>query len=101
MKPEIFQRRAAELRERMSASEPERTFNLAETAQELGVSYSTARRLCNQANVRRYSTTNGAVIFPGSPLKRFQRVRYTYVVTQSDIERIKNQMRGLPLPIAA
>lgn len=105
MKRAVFEKRAAEMKQRLLEAASvtdtayndlgERTFNLSETAEQLGVSYSTARRLCNQANVRRYSTNVSGVVYPGSTLKRFQRVRFTYVVTESDLMTIKMQMRGI------
>lgn len=123
VKKNEFERRAAEMRDRNAGKgQPsnvdgqrvvvladrsksdeltERTYNLSHTAVLLGVSYSTARRLCNQENVRRYSTTSGDVVYPGSKVKRFQRVRLTYVVTESDIDRIRNKMRGVAAYTAA
>ncbi len=67
---------------------------LKDAAKELGVSYWTARRLLIEEGVSRYSTSGGAPVYPSTPLKRFQRVRMTYVITDSDIARVKLKMRG-------
>jgi hypothetical protein len=105
MKSEVFERRCAELKQRLGSNdcavgrlpapvEP-RTYNLHQAAQRLGVSYSTARRLLDaDPNVRRYSTATGEPVFPGTPLKRFQRVRMTWVIPESSIERLIQQMQG-------
>jgi hypothetical protein len=97
---ELFEVRAAAMRERMATRDQavqgtERTYSLAQAAVELGVSYSTARRLCKE-HARRYSTTmTGNVVYPGTTLKRFQRVRISYVIEEADIQKIKNLMRGI------
>ena len=107
MKSEVFERRCAELKQRLRSNdggvirfpapvEP-RTYNLRQAAQRLGVSYSTARRLLDtDPDVRRYSTATGEPVFPGpgTPLKRFQRVRLTWVIPESSIERLILQMQG-------
>lgn len=78
-----------------STSNFERTYTLAESASLLGVSYDTARRLLLAVGVQRYSTgVNGQPIFPGSKLERFQRVRFTYVITTEDLARVQALMRG-------
>lgn len=70
-------------------------WSLKEAANELGVSYWTARRIFIAENVGRYSTGIGtSPVYPSTPLKRFQRVRMTYVITDSDIERVQKKMRG-------
>jgi hypothetical protein len=70
--------------------------NIAYVSKALGVSYSTARRLLIAENVGRYSGTTGEgpPVYPGTPVKRFQRVRMTYLITDADIDRIKQKMRG-------
>jgi len=100
---DLFEFRAAEMRGRMATSEQaaqqeakRETYTLKEAAIELGVSYSTACRLC-KLHVRRYSTgLTGDVVYPGMTLKRSQRVRFTYVIEEADIQKIKNLMRGIP-----
>ena len=105
MKSEVFERRCAELKARLRSHDCEgiglpaqlksRTYNLRQTALRLGVSYSTARRLLDaDPEVRRYSTATGQPVFPGTPLKRFQRVRMTWVIPESSIERLIRQMQG-------
>jgi hypothetical protein len=75
----------------------ERNLSLAQAAAELGVSYSTARRmLAHEEGVRRYSTTTAgdAVVYPRQKLKRYQRVRLSFVIPESVIERVKRRMAG-------
>ena len=91
MKPEVLERRCAELKDRLrkqncavirlpAQGEPQ-TFHLRQAARRLGVSYSTARRLLDgDPGVRRYSAATGEPVFPGTALKRFQRVRMTWVI---------------------
>ncbi len=69
-------------------------WSLKDAASELGVSYWTARRLFIAENVERYSTAGDAPVYPATPLKRFQRVRMTYLITDADIDRVKQKMRG-------
>ena len=69
-------------------------WSLKNAATELGVSYWTARRIFNNENVQRYSTAGGDPVYPSTPLKRFQRVRMTYIITDSDIDRVKKKMQG-------
>ena len=105
MKSEVLERRCAELKQRLRSNEctiirlsapvEPRTYNLRQAALRLGVSYSTARRLLDaDPHVRRYSTATGEPVFPGTPLKRFQRVRLTWVIPESSIERLIQQMQG-------
>jgi hypothetical protein len=80
---------------RLPAQGEPRTYNLRQAARRLGVSYSTARRLLDgDPDVRRYSAATGEPVFPGTPLKRFQRVRMTWVIPESSIERLILQMQG-------
>jgi hypothetical protein len=109
MKPEVLERRCLEMRRKMAgepkqqnpsvidgAGKSEITFNLAEAAVKLGVSYSSARRLLqNEPGVRRYSTGTQGPVYPGSKLKRFQRVRLTWVIPESAIHNIVSRMNGL------
>ena len=69
-------------------------WSLKDAAKELGVSYWTARRIFNDENVQRYSTAGGVPVYPSTPLKRLQRVRMTYIITDSDIDRVKKKMQG-------
>jgi hypothetical protein len=69
-------------------------WSLKDAAVELGVSYWTARRLFIAENVRRFSAAGEMPAYPATPLKRFQRVRMTYVVTDADIDSVKRKMRG-------
>ena len=100
MRPEVFERRCAEMKGRQLAmpdcevarlppqSEPS-PYNLRQAARRLGVCYSTARRLlASDPDVRRYSTATGEPVFPGTPLKRFQCVRLTWVIPESSIQRL-------------
>jgi hypothetical protein len=75
----------------------ERNLSLSEAAAAIGVSYSTARRmLAHEEGVRRFSTTTAgdAVVYPGQRLKRYQRVRLTFVIPESVVERVKRRMAG-------
>jgi hypothetical protein len=105
MKPGVLERKCAELKQRLTEQncavsrlpapgEP-RTYNLRQAARYVGVSYSTARRLLyRDLEVRRYSAATGEPVFPGTPLKRFQRVRMSWVIPESSIERLIQQMQG-------
>jgi hypothetical protein len=68
--------------------------SLTDAASELGVSYWTARRILIAENVGRYSTTGETPVYPATTLKKFQRVRMTYLITDEDIDRVKRKMRG-------
>ena len=107
MKKEEFERRCEEMRGRSVPPPPEPTRELAsvhrhtgtrwslkDAATKLGVSYWRARRIFNDENVQRYSTAGGVTVYPSTLLKRFQRVRMTYIITDSDIDRVKKKMRG-------
>jgi hypothetical protein len=106
MKQEVFERRCSELKERQAIKQDcdvvrlppqsaSRTYSLRQAAQRLGVSYSTARRLlATDPDVRRYSTATGEPVFPGTPLKRFQCVRLTWVIPESAIQRLILKMQG-------
>jgi hypothetical protein len=108
MKPEVFEARAAEMRQRMAAktskvvplrSEPkpaERKYSIGEAADILGISYSTALRLFrNEAGVPQYSTRSGRQnVYPDTPLKRFEQVRMTYVIPESVLRRVQNSLCG-------
>ena len=78
------------------------TYDLKEAAAKMGVSYSTARRLLNaDPNVQRYSGTTGQqAFFPGMALKRHQRVRLTWIIPESSIQRVILKMRGQRLDAA-
>jgi hypothetical protein len=104
-----FEERTAALKARLTSdlepvvgSDEEPTYDLKQAAAKMGVSYSTARRLLNtDPNVRRYSGTTGhQAFFPGMALKRHQRVRLTWIIPESSIQRVKLMMRGHS-PIAA
>jgi AraC-like DNA-binding protein len=76
----------------------EPTFNLAQVARQLGVSYSTARRLVQyEPGVRRYSTTTAGTspVFPGTALRRCQRVRMSFVIPESVVVRLRQKMCGV------
>jgi hypothetical protein len=80
-----------------TTQQAEKRLNLAGAARELGVSYSTARRLLrHESGVMRYSTTTAGTqaIFPDTLLKRNQKVRMTYVIPESVIVRLRCRMRG-------
>jgi AraC-like DNA-binding protein len=106
VKKEIFDKRCAEMRQSNNPPLPDpvappssvthsgHRHTLKEAASELGVSYSTARRIFSAENVSRYSAAGDAPVYPATPLKRFQAVRMTYVITDADIERVKDKMRG-------
>jgi hypothetical protein len=68
--------------------------SLKDAASALGVSYWTARRILIAENVGRYSTARETPVYPATSLKKFQRVRMTYLVTDADIDRVKKKMRG-------
>jgi len=98
-----FEERAALLRKRLTGNvetpvetDHEATYDLTQAAAKIGVSYSTARRLLNDdPNVRRYSGTTGQqAFFPGMALKRHQRVRLTWIIPESSIQRVILKMRG-------
>lgn len=108
MPREVFNRKAEEMKRRLTepalpvkaSAAKAGSYNLTEAALEIGVSYSTARRiLANEDGVRRYSTTTtgDAVIYPGQNLKRYQRVRMTYVIDKAAIDRVKLRMAGMSL----
>lgn len=60
------------------------------------MSYSSARRLLhNEPGVRRYSTGTDGPVYPGSKLKRFQRVRLTWVIPECAIQNVVSRMMGL------
>jgi hypothetical protein len=108
LKKEEFERRCEEMRRRSMPDSPPQLpkdpapahfhsgtrWSLKDAAAELGVSYWTARRIFNNENVQRYSTAGGIPVYPSTPLKRFQRVRMTYIITDSDIDRVKRKMHG-------
>jgi hypothetical protein len=78
-----------------------KTYTLKEAAKELGRSYSTTRRLLiEDVDVERCSATNGKGFFPSMSLKRFQRVRMTWVIPQSSIDRVRRRMRGQQSDVA-
>ena len=105
MKEEVFERRAADMRRRYSGetkvaaieNDQEPNHTMAEAACMLGVSRSTALRIFkNEPGVLRYSTTNGnEIVYPGKPLKRYQRVRMSYVIPESVLMRVKNRLGGI------
>lgn len=80
----------------------EPTYDLKQSAAKIGVSYSTARRLLNaDPKVQRYSGMTGQqAFFPGMALKRHQRVRLTWIIPESSIQRVILKMRGQQLDAA-
>jgi hypothetical protein len=106
---DTFEERAAALKARLThdlaivvGTEDHRTYDLAKAAAKIGISYSTARRLLKaDPDVRRYSGTTGEQpFFPGMELKRHQRVRLTWVIPESSIQRVILKMRGQQLAAA-
>jgi hypothetical protein len=103
-----FEERAAALKARrngdlvVAGTDEEPTYDLKEAAAKMGVSYSTARRLLNaDPDVQRYSATTGQhAFFPGMALKRHQRVRLTWIIPESSIQRVILKMRGRQLGAA-
>jgi hypothetical protein len=104
-----FEERAAALKARLNGDietvagiDEEPTYDLKQAAAKIGVSYSTARRLLNaDPNVQRYSGTTGQqAFFPGMALKRHQRVRLTWIIPESSIQRVILKMRGRQLGAA-
>jgi hypothetical protein len=104
-----FEERAAALKARLHGDDEtvigigdEPTYNLKKAAARIGVSYSTARRLLNaDPEVQRYSGTTGQqAFFPGMALKRHQRVRLTWIIPESSIQRVILKMRGQRLDAA-
>lgn len=104
-----FEERAAALKARLNGDlemvapiDKEPTYNLKQAAAKMGVSYSTARRLLNaEPDVQRYSGTTGQqAFFPGMALKRHQRVRLTWIIPESSIQRVILKMRGQRLDAA-
>ena len=71
--------------------------SLRDAARELGVSYSSARRIFGaEPEVLRFSNTlTGDTVYPGKPLRRFQRVRMTYVIPRHVFERVRRRLGGL------
>jgi len=71
--------------------------SLRDAARELGVSYSSARRIfCCEPEVLRFSNTlTGETVYPGKPRRRFQRVRMTYVIPRHVFERVRRRLGGL------
>lgn len=111
MKPRknTLDERATELKSRLINSGletvglgTEATYTLNRAALKIGVSYSTARRLLrDDPDVQRYSCTTGQeVVFPGMKLRKHQRVRMTWIIPESSIQRAKLKMR-VHSPIAA
>ncbi|MCX6602101.1 MAG: hypothetical protein NTV52_00705 [Acidobacteria bacterium] len=115
MKKEHFDRRAAEMRQRMLAAQGtqlpvpsltlvrkgassavEPTMNLKEAARRIGVSYQTANRmLAAEPGVRRFAIApSGKVIYPDTQLKRGQRVRFTYVIPVSIVDHVIQRLSG-------
>lgn len=88
--------------EMVAGTDEEPTYDLKQAAAKMGVSYSTARRLLNaDPNVQRYSGTTGQqAFFPGMVLKRHQRVRLTWIIPDSSIQRVILKMRGQRLDAA-
>ena len=84
------------------AGTDEATYDLKQAAAKMGVSYSTARRLLDaDPDVQRYSGTTGQqAFFPGMALKRHQRVRLTWIIPESSIQRVILKMRGQQLGAA-
>lgn len=104
-----FEERAAALKARLTCAvetvvecDGKRTYDLKQAAAKIGVSYSTARRLLNSdPDVQRYSGTTGQqAFFPGMALKRHQRVRLTWIIPESSIQRMILKMRGQQLDAA-
>ena len=105
-----FEERAAALKARLNGdlktvvfgSNEEPTYDLKQAAAKIGVSYSTARRLLNaDPDVQRYSCTMGQeAFFPGMALKRHQRVRLTWIIPESSVQRVTLKMRGQRLDAA-
>lgn len=106
-----FEERAAALKARLNGdlemvvvvgANEESTYDLKRAAAKIGVSYSTARRLLNaDPDVQRYSGTTGQqAFFPGMALKRYQRVRLTWIIPESSIQRVILKMRGHRLDAA-
>ncbi len=104
-----LEERAAALKARLNGDietvagiDEEPTYDLKQAAAKMGVSYSTARRLLNgDPNVQRYSGTTGQqAFFPGMALKRHQRVRLTWIIPESSIQRVLLKMRGQRLDAA-
>jgi hypothetical protein len=104
-----FEERAAALKARLhgdlgmvAGTDEEPAYDLKQAAAKMGVSYSTARRLLNgDPNVQRYSGTTGQqAFFPGMALKRHQRVRLTWIIPESSIQRVILKMRGQRLDAA-
>lgn len=107
MKPEVLERRCREMREKnadqnqtkvqLVESKPgefEPVVTVAEAAVRLGVSNSTARRLLKN-DARRYRTGLEGPMYPGDRLKRGQRVRMSWVIPESAVQRVILRMRGL------
>ncbi|HWE48317.1 MAG TPA: hypothetical protein VG273_00910 [Bryobacteraceae bacterium] len=107
MKREKFEKRCEEMRRsaqrpRMPVTKPVSAVrqpngdrrSLKDAASALGVSYWTARRILIAENVGRYSTAGETPVYPATTLRKFQRVRMTYLVTDADIDRVKKKMRG-------
>jgi hypothetical protein len=71
--------------------------SLRQAAQELGVSYSSVRRIFSQEpEVLRFSNTlSGGTVYPGKPRKRFQRIRMTYVIPRHVFERVRRRLGGV------
>ena len=53
-----------------------------------------ARRILIAENVGHYSTAGETPAYPATMLKKFQRVRMTYLVTDAEIDRVKKKMHG-------
>ena len=86
-----------ETKVRMVETEPGRwepTIKVSEAAARLGVSNSTARRLL-KPDARRYRIGLDGPMFPGDKLKRGQRVRMAWIITESAIQRVISRMEGL------
>jgi hypothetical protein len=71
--------------------------SLRQAAQELGLSYSSVRRIfSHEPEVLRFSNTlSGHTVYPGAPRKRFQRIRMTYVIPRHVFERVRRRLGGV------
>jgi hypothetical protein len=50
--------------------------------------------MCIGEKVGRYSMAGNSPVYPATTLKKFQRVRMTYIIRDSDIDTLKRKMHG-------
>jgi hypothetical protein len=97
MKQRMSMGQAQTLRQELAPikADEEPSYDLNGAAVRLGLPYKMTWRLMrNRKDIHRFSGTDGTPYYPGMPLKRFQRVRLTYRIPESTIQRVLRSMAG-------